>query len=75
MTREEMINELLILSENVDSGDLFVEVSSSTNEALIMAIKSLKATGHLKDRPCSVCEFRKENGCCKWTCVFEKVLR
>ena len=26
---------------------------------------------HLIDRPCSVCEFHKENGCCKWSCVFE----
>jgi hypothetical protein len=26
---------------------------------------------HLLDRPCSVCEFHKENGCCKWSCVFE----
>lgn len=27
---------------------------------------------HLLDRPCSVCEFHKENGCCKWSCVFEQ---
>ena len=27
---------------------------------------------HLIDRPCNVCEFHKENGCCKWDCVFEK---
>ena len=27
---------------------------------------------HLLDRPCSVCEFHKENGCCKWSCVFEE---
>ena len=27
---------------------------------------------HLFDRPCSVCEFHKENGCCKWSCVFEQ---
>ena len=26
----------------------------------------------LKDRPCSVCKFRDENGCHKWTCVFEE---
>ena len=26
----------------------------------------------LIDRPCSVCKNRKENGCCKWTCVFEE---
>lgn len=26
----------------------------------------------LKDRPCSVCKFRDENGCHKWKCVFEE---
>ena len=26
----------------------------------------------LKDRPCSVCKFRDENGCHKWNCVFEE---
>ena len=26
----------------------------------------------LKDRPCAVCKFRDENGCHKWTCVFEQ---
>ena len=26
----------------------------------------------LIDRPCSACKFNKENGCCKWTCVFEE---
>lgn len=38
--------------------------------ALEMAIQALENIGHLKDRPCSVCEFRKENGCSQWTCVF-----
>ena len=26
----------------------------------------------LTDRPCNVCKFHKENGCCKWNCVFEE---
>ena len=39
-------------------------------EAYKMAISALENIGHLKDRPCDVCEFNKENGCCKWTCVF-----
>ena len=26
----------------------------------------------LTDRPCSVCKFHRENGCCKWSCVFEE---
>ena len=42
-------------------------------EAFKMAIKALENIGHLTDRPCSVCEFHKENGCCKWDCVFEGV--
>ena len=42
-------------------------------EALDMAIQALENIGHLTDRPCSVCEFRKENGCCKWDCVFKGV--
>ena len=25
----------------------------------------------LIDRPCSACKFHKENGCSKWSCVFE----
>lgn len=26
----------------------------------------------LIDRPCSACKFKKDNGCCKWACVFER---
>ena len=26
----------------------------------------------LTDRPCKVCKFHGENGCCKWNCVFEE---
>ena len=26
----------------------------------------------LTGRPCSVCTFKKENGCSKWNCVFEE---
>ena len=40
-------------------------------EAVKIAIKAIENINHLKDRPCSVCEFRKENGCCKWDCVFD----
>lgn len=43
MTIKEMINELSILSDRVDSGDLFVEVSSSTGEALKGAVKSFES--------------------------------
>lgn len=27
----------------------------------------------ITDRPCGVCKFHKENGCCKWTCVFDEI--
>ena len=39
-------------------------------EAYNMAIKALENIGHLTDRPCDVCEYHGENGCCKWTCIF-----
>lgn len=41
-------------------------------EAVEMSKKALELIGHLKNRPCSACEYHKENGCCKWNCVFEK---
>ena len=62
MTREEalqILDTIPTIGEQVD--------------ALEMAIQALENIGHLKDRPCSVCEFRKENGCCKWDCVFKGV--
>ena len=67
MTRKEAIREIserieLIDKEKYDVGEY--------REALQMAITAIENIGHLKDRPCSVCEFNKENGCCKWTCVF-----
>ena len=40
-------------------------------KALNMAIQALEQISHLTDRPCSVCEFHKEDGCSKWDCVFE----
>lgn len=42
------------------------------DEALDKAMKALELMSHLKNRPCSACEYHKENGCCKWSCVFEK---
>lgn len=63
MTREEAINIL--------NGDNLNRCAQKEREALEMAIKALENIGHLTDRPCSVCEFRKENGCCKWDCVFD----
>ena len=69
MTREEAKK---ILTEMKDEcNDTFHKVRYVTKEeALDMAIDAIKNIGHLTDRPCDVCEFHKENGCCKWTCVF-----
>lgn len=64
MTREEAIIEL----KNV-----LVENAKIEEPAIKKAINALQLLGHLKDRPCAVCEFRKETGCCKWSCVFEEV--
>ena len=50
-----------------------VDAYGIAEEAKQMAIQALENIGHLKDRPCSACEFRKENGCCKWDCVFKGV--
>ena len=44
------------------------------DEAFKMAISAIKLIGHLNNRPCEACEFHKENGCCKWNCVFDDLL-
>ncbi len=73
MTREEAIKELTEDREFLMKRGLN-ETESGMLKALEMAIKALENIGHLTDRPCSVCEFRKENGCCKWTCAFTEKL-
>jgi hypothetical protein len=45
--------------------------NGSYGTAIDEAIKALEQISHLTDRPCSVCEFHKEDGCSKWECVFE----
>ena len=45
--------------------------NGSYGTAIAEAIKALEQISHLTDRPCSVCEFHKEDGCSKWECVFE----
>ena len=45
--------------------------NGSYGTAIAEAIKALEQISHLTDRPCSVCEFHKEDGCSKWNCVFE----
>lgn len=51
--------------------DLMMPSKEPILEAYKMAMQALENITHLKDRPCDVCEFRKENGCCKWDCVFD----
>lgn len=80
MTNEEAIKELSVLWERMkrakESGVLAYKTimyyDGQYVEALDMAIKALEQTSHLIDRPCEACEFRKDNGCCKWSCVFEE---
>ena len=48
------------------------DYSEESHTAMMMAIKALEKISHLIDRPCEACEFHKENGCCKWGCVFEE---
>ena len=71
MTREEAIEELTAI-KSAYSDKVFKDarLMRSEEQALDMAIDAIGNIGHLKDRPCDVCEFHKENGCCKWVCVF-----
>ena len=73
MTREEVIDTLNSLKQyyNDKNEDSYVGLDNEDNEALDMAIQALEQISHLTDRPCSVCEFNKEDGCSKWNCVFE----
>ena len=42
--------------------------------ALDMGIEALGLIGSLNERPCEACVHHGENGCCKWTCVFDRLL-
>ena len=58
MTREEAIK-------------IIKEDALYSPEVAEMSIKALELLDTLIDRPCSVCRHHKENGCCKWDCVFD----
>ena len=64
MTVEKAIKEL----ENYFTSD------DEKPEEIMTAISALMRIGNLKDRPCEACEFHKENGCCKWNCVFDALI-
>lgn len=80
MTNEKAITELSVLWERMkrakESGILAYKTimyyDGQYVEALDKAIKALEQTSHLIDRPCEACEFHKDNGCSKWSCVFEE---
>ena len=68
-----MANEKLIqdMKDHIASGVGKYEGYSLTDEECKQVIQALEQISHLTDRPCSVCEFHKEDGCSKWECVFE----
>lgn len=65
MTDKECISGLEVLKQ--------IPHAKNYIEHINMSIKAIDKIGHLIDRPCEACEFHKENGCCKWSCVFEEV--
>ena len=67
MKKVEAINEL-----NKAKGCPILK--DSHREAIDTAISAIELIGHLNNRPCEACEFHKENGCCKWNCVFDELL-
>lgn len=77
LTNEEALDELNVIykrlshPEDCEQG-VYSFRDGDYLEALDKAMEALELMSHLKDRPCSACEYHKENGCCKWTCVFEK---
>ena len=50
---------------------LFGNGYTEQEQALEMGIKALELIDTLTERPCEVCKHHKENGCCKWNCVFD----
>lgn len=69
MTREEALKIL-----DVDRLSYDEEEAEKFSVAYDMATSALELLGHLIDRPCGACEFKKEQGCCKWECVFDKLI-
>ena len=74
LNRETSGTDIDCNSRNCDECNLCYEQGNmgEENEALDLAIKALEKISHLIDRPCEACEFRKEKGCCKWSCIFEE---
>lgn len=68
MTKEQAIAELKDLQEY--SKDTFI-TSKPYEDALDIAIEAVELLGHIKDRPCTACEFKVNGDCTKWDCVFD----
>ena len=77
MLIDEKVQEGILVGDGINaewkSDTPITEAYKDMMDACDMAIKALENIGHLTDRPCSVCEFHKKNGCCKWDCVFDGV--
>lgn len=75
MTTEEAIDQLASMrchAEDMRDAEDEKSVWAKDIQAICMAIDALKKLSHLTDRPCEACEFHKDNGCSKWSCVFEE---
>lgn len=71
MTNQEAIAWIKSIKDKyIHGGD--DDFDEKRKKSLDVAIKALEKISHLIDRPCEACEFRKDNGCCKWGCVFEE---
>ena len=68
MTNKNAIKQLKMLKEHLKN-DMYADDQNAINKG----IEALELLGHLTDRPCSACEFRKEKGCSQWNCVFDKI--
>ena len=69
MTKREAIETLK------DEADyLYGDDKPHNRQAFDMGIEALGLIGSLNERPCEACVHHGENGCCKWTCVFDHLL-
>ena len=73
MTREEA-KQIIIQERDSLKANPKVIVEECLYDAFEMAIKALELLDTLTDRPCEVCKHHKENGCCKWDCVFDGMI-
>lgn len=51
--------------------DLMIPTKEPILQAYEIAIRSINLIDCLTDRPCQACVYHKDNGCCRWDCIFE----